>query len=802
MAVSVIGLLLAIDHANHSIMLKNYLLVAFRNFQRQKLFSFINVVGLATGLGCSLLIYLWVADEINKDKFHRELGRIYHVVTNIHDESGVITWMVTPGPLAEEIKTSIPEAEYVSPVSETGKALIQASEKSFLQGGYFTTPDFFNIFSFPLLEGNAAKPLPDATSIILTKSLAEKLFGTSHAIGKTVTLLSENELTVTGILDDVPANSSLKFDFIAHFDLHKKYRPQDWSNSDYPLYIRLREDANAADTQQKINEQVAKTLQLTPNEQARIQYFMQPFGDRYLYGTFENGFPVTGKIRYVKIFSVVALFILVVACINFMNLATARATVRHKEIGVRKVIGAQRGVLIFQFITESILTVTLAMIVAIFLVELVLPVFNLLMSKHLSIQFGNPAFYIPVLLIIAITGILAGIYPAIILSGVNPVRVLKSKHQSLGRGISLRQVLVVFQFTLSVVLIASSVVAVRQINFIQNKSLGYNKENMLLIPARGMKDTDVFKDRLLQIPGVKSVAVSGENITNVQNQTSSFSWAGKPEDKDPYIRAVIVGYDFPETIGLKLAAGRSFSKAHNDTSNFIINKKMAELMGVQDPVGTDAELWGVKGKIIGVVEDFHLRSLSENIDPVALLCYAKWVGLFYVKMDGNNIRETMARVEETYRAVNPLYPFEYTFMDDSYNKLYQEEQVIGKLSLAFTVVAILISALGLLGLASYTTERKKKEMSIRKVLGASVNNLLMLLSREFLILVAIAIAIGCPLAYLVVDKFLDNYAYHISLDASVFVISAAGLFMTTLVVISLQLVKAAFGNPVDNLRNE
>lgn len=783
-------------------MLKNYFLVAFRNFQRQKLFSFINIAGLAIGLACSLLIYLWVSDELNKDKFHADLDRIHHVVTNINDESGTITWRVTPGPLAEEVKTSIPEVEYVSPVSEAGKALIQVGEKSFLPAGYFTTPDFFKIFTYKLLEGNSAQPLPDAASIVITKSLAEKLFGTSHALGKVVTLLSENELTVTGIAEDVPASSSLQFDFIAHFDVHKKYRPQDWSNSDYPLYLKLREDAAVTITQKKINDQVAKVLKLTAYEQKRVQYYVQPFGDRYLYGTFENGFPTSGKIKYVKIFTVVAIFILVVACINFMNLATARATVRHKEISVRKVIGAQRPVLIIQFITESLLTVVLSMILAIFLVELSLPLFNLITAKQLSIQFTAPAFYVPVLIIVILTGVLAGIYPAFILSGVNPVSVLKSKHQSLGRAISLRQVLVIFQFTLSVVLIVSSIVAVRQIEFIQNKNLGYNKENVLVISARGIKDNKVFKNLLLQLPGVRNVSVSGENITNVQNQTSSFKWTGKPETTNPYIRSVVVGYDFPETIGLKFKEGRSFSEAQNDTANFIINNKLATLMNVAEPVGMEVELWGVKGEIVGVVEDFHMRSLSENIDPMALLCQPKWVGLFYVSIDGTNVPETMARIEETYKVVNSLYPFEYTFLDDSYHKLYREEQVISKLSFIFTVIAIIISTLGLLGLASYTTERKKKEMSVRKVLGASIGNLLFLLSSEFLVLVLIAIAIGLPLGYFVVERFLENYAYHISLNASIFLVSAAALLAITLAVISFQVIRAAMENPVDNLRNE
>jgi putative ABC transport system permease protein len=783
-------------------MLKNYLIVAIRSFLRQGLFSFINVVGLATGLACALFIFLWVSDEVKKDRFHADIDRIYHVVLNLHNPEGTITWAITPGPLAEEIRSSIPEVELVAPVANDGPRLIQVEEKSYLSEGYFTHPDFFSIFSYRIVEGNDVNPLEDPSSIVLTKSLAEKLFGDESAVGKTVTLRSENELHVTAVMEDVPKASSLGFEYIAHFDVHKRYRKQDWSNSDYPLFIKFQEDFNAAETQVKINKQVATTLGYTEEESKRLEIYLQPFADRYLYAGFENGHPVTGRIKYVKIFSVVAVFILVVACINFTSLATARAGIRYKEIGVRKVVGARRRLIMTQFITESVLTAAVSMILALFIAELFMPFFNTIVSKDLIIQYSRPGFMLPVILIVVSTGLLAGTYPAFTLSRVQPVSALKSGQVSVRGRFTLNRALVVFQFALSVVLVVSALVVGRQIAFIQSKSLGYNKENVMVMPARGIRDYNVFKDQLLAIPGVSKVAFANEEITNVQNQNSSFSWEGKPEDNRLYVRTVVVGYDFIETLGLKIAEGRAFSRDHNDTANVIINQKLASLMNTDQPLGLSATQWGLNGKVVGIVEDFHIRSISESMDPVVLLFQPKWTGRFYVRLDADKIQEAVSSIGTTWKTASPAYPFEYSFLDESFDRLYREEEVISTLSIVFTGMAILISALGLLGLAAYSTERKRKEISIRKVLGATVGGLLMRMSTEFLVLTCIALLIGCPVAYYLMAEFLSGYAYHVSIDYSIFVTTTVGLLLTTLLVISFQLIKAALDNPVNNLRNE
>lgn len=783
-------------------MLKNYLTVAIRNFLRQHLFSFINVVGLATGLVCSLLIYLWVSDEVNKDRFHADIDHIYHVVLNLHNPEGTITWAVTPGPLAEEIKNNIPEIEFVAPLADDGPRLIQVDEKSYLPNGYFTYPDFFNIFSFKIIEGNAINPLPDAGSIALTKSLAQKLFGDESALGKSVKLRSENDLIVTAIIEDAPASSSLQFEFIAHFDVHKKYRIQDWGNSDYPLFLKFQEgEFSAAETQQKIHNHLVKVLELNEESVSRFQYYLQPFADRYLYSSFENGYPVSGRIKYVKIFSVVAVFILVVACINFMNLATARAAIRNKEIGVRKVIGAQRGVLVAQFITESILVAALSMIVAIIVVELTLPMFNYLVSKQIVIRYGQPAFYIPATLIVLGTGVLAGSYPALVLSGVNPVKALKGTLVSAAQGALLRKTLVVFQFSISVILIVSSLVIFKQVEFIQSKNLGYNKENVMVIPGRGIKDFEVFKHQLSEVPGVAQVALANENITHVNNQNSSFVWKGKAEDSRIYVRTMVVGYDFIETMGLNLIEGRSFNPAFNDTANVIVNRTLANLMS-DNPLGLETNQWGKQGKVVGIVEDFHIRSMSESMDPIVIMCLPDWAGRFYVRVEGDKTQSAIEGIEQLWKKSSPDFPLAYKFLDDAFNKIYKEEQVISKLSVGFTFMAILISMLGLLGLASYSTERKKKEISIRKVLGASVPNLIVFMSTEFFMLTLVALAVGCPVAYYLMSEFLAGYAYHTTISYIIFIVTAAGLLTITLGVILFQVSSAALTNPVDNLRNE
>lgn len=783
-------------------MLKNYLFVAIRSFLRQGLFSVLNVVGLAVGLACTLLIYLWITDEVTKDKFHADIDRIYHVVTNIYNPEGVITWQDTPGPLAEEIRNNIPEAEYVAHIANDGARLIQYDDKSFLPNGYFTDPSFFQLFTYKIVKGNATNPLPNPSSIVLTESLAKKIFGSDDPIGKSIKLRMDNDVLVTAVMEDVTDQSSLSFEFIAHFDVHKKYRTQQWGNSDYSTLIKFKEGFDARKSQEKINKHVAKVLNLSEEEQKGFQLYLQPFGDHYLYSSFENGFPASGRIKYVKIFGVVAIFILLVACINFMNMATARAAVRHKEIGVRKVIGAQRWVLTSQFMVESILIAALSMMLALIAVEILLPFFNTLVVKKIDIRYDQINFLLPIVSIVLITGILAGSYPAIVLSKVNPIRALKGGTASVAQGATLRKALVVFQFVISVVLIVSSLVVYKQIDFIQSKSLGYDKENVIIFSARGIKDYDVFKDQLGNVPGVINVSTAGESIIEINNQNDSFSWTGKSEESEIYVRTLSVGYDFIETMGFTLIKGRSFSRDMNDTANVIINSKLASLMNVDDPIGLESVQWGVKGKIIGVVEDFHSRSLSENMDPMVIQCYPDWTSRFYIRIEPNKAEQALAAVANVWKAANPVYPFEYTFLDSHYERLYKEEHVIGKLALGFTFMAILISSLGLLGLAAYATERKKKEISVRKVLGATVSNLIVLMSTEFLVLASVALLIGCPLAYYFMNNFLAGYTYHTTIGYAVFVVTGVGLLLLTLFVVLLQVTKAAIANPTDNLRNE
>lgn len=782
-------------------MLKNYLTVVLRNFLRHRFFSFINIIGLTTGLACTMLIYLWIKDEMGKDRFHRDIDRIYHVVTNVHNPEKTLTWAITPGPLAEEIQTNIPEVIYAVHVANDGPCSVQQGPENFLLNSHFTDPEFFKIFSYKILKGDASHPLPDPGSVVITQSTARKLFGSDNPVGKVITVREENDLKVTAVMEDVPANSSMKFDFIAHFDVHKKYREQNWNNYDYPLFIKFREGADIAAVTDKINAHMATLFKHTEEQKKQQAYYLQPYGDSYLYATFENGFPVGGRIKYVRIFSIVAIFILIVACVNFMNMATARAGIRHKEIGVRKVIGAQRRSLIGQFISESVLLTTFSMFLALVLVELALPFFNELTLKRIDVQYHDPEFFIPVLLIILFTGLLAGSYPALVLSNVNPVRVLKGSGNSVMQGALLRKALVIFQFSISVILIVSSLIIYQQMDYIKSKNLGYTKENVLIIPVRNTKDYGALLHQMRQVPGVTNASRSNQSIVEVYNQNNSFHWKGKPEG-NLYVRTIRVDYDFVETVNLKVMEGRSFKEEFNDISNVIISRKLASLMNIENPVGMKINQWGTEGTIVGIVEDFHTRPMTEAIDPMVIQCEPAGADQVYVSIESGKAIEIIPQLEAVLKTASPGSPFEYSFLDDQFNNLYRDEAVMEKLALGFTTMAILISGLGLLGLASYSTERRKKEISIRKTLGASVQHLIVMMSKEFVILVGVALLIGSPLACYFLDHFLQGYAYRTDIGASAFIITTLCLAFVTMAVTLFQVTRTALANPVDNLRNE
>jgi ABC-type antimicrobial peptide transport system permease subunit len=788
-------------------MLKNLLTVAIRSFLRQKFYSIINLVGLASGLTCALFIYLWVNDEVSKDKFHKDGEKIYQILSNINLGDGeLLTWTTTPGPLAEDIREKSPEVELTVRVMSNRSDLFQYEDKSFIESGCLADPDFFKLFSFNILSGRPNTDTADISSISISHQLAQKLFGNDDPIGKMVKVNNQVDYTIAAVFEDVGSQSSFKFDYVIPFEVYKKQRGNgfNWGNYDHPTYVKLFDASLAQQAIDKINERRLAFAKAQGNTSSSASFYMQPFTDNYLNSHFENGKPVGGRIKYVRIFTVVAIFILVIACINFMNMATARAVNRAKEVGVRKVVGAQRKSLIFQFIGESMMISLLSMILALLITYVLLPFFNILVAKQIVISLSDTMFWVSALVIVCVTGILAGTYPAFFLSSYQPALALKDASSSKGGSGSLRKALVVFQFTLTVILVASSLVIYNQIQFIFNKNIGYNRESVLSFPLRGSlrNEYDAFKNEALQYPGIATISKADNSLVQVNNQNASVSWPGKSDTESIFFRTVCVDYDYLETMGLEVIQGRSFKKEFSDTNTFVISKRAADIMGLEEPIGAEIVQWGTKGRIIGIVNDFHSRSMHEAIDPIVFMFRPQWTGRAFIKFDSRKTAEVLPNLEKVYTKYNPQYPFTYTFLDDDFEKLYNNERVISSLALSFTVMAIIISGLGLLGLAAYTAERKRKEISIRKTMGASVAGIVTMMSADFVKLSIIAAVIGCPTAWYLMTKFLEGYAYHTKLGWKLFVLTACCILLISLITVIFQVAKAAVANPIDALRNE
>jgi putative ABC transport system permease protein len=784
-------------------MLQNFITITVRNFLRQKLYSVINVLGLSTGLLCVLLIYLWVSDEIKKNKFHRNGEKIYRIVSNLTVGDGsLVTWEVAPGLLAEDIAANVPEVEMSVRTSGTEK-LIGHEQSRFMESGLFADPGFFELFSFDILHGKPSLDSNDVSSISISARLAEKLFtSAATAIGKTVVVSNKETYTVTSVFRDPGSPSTLQFSFVLPYEIYRKNRGEQftWGNFDHPTYVKLEPSAVAVATQ-KINTRAEARAD---GEGGETSFYLQPFEDAYLHSHFEGGQPVGGRIEYVKIFSVVGVFMLIIACINFTNMATARAAFRAKEVGIRKVVGAQRKSIISQFIMESIAISLVSMLLALAVGYLVLPGFNLLVKKSITIDISDPTLLAAICLVVVITGILAGSYPALFLSSFQPAKVLKGTMSGQFSGSGLRRLLVVFQFTLTVVLIASSIVIYSQINFIRNKNIGYDREHVMTFPALGSVKPkfDAVRNEILALPGIVNAGLGNESLVLVNNQNSSVTWPGKDDNFNPFFRTVVTDFGFMQTMGLRLVEGRFFSREQNDTSKFVLTQKAVEVMGLTNPIGTTISQWGVSGEVIGVVENFHSRSLHEAMDPIVFMCNPEWTWKVFVRFESGQIENTLPLVQGIFNKYSDGYPFQYSFLDEDFEKLYESETVTGTLALGFTFMAIVISALGLVGLASYTAERRRKEISIRKTFGATVTSIVTMVSTDFIRLSLIAAVIGCPLAYFLMDSFLSGYAFRTALDWKIFGITAVAMMLICMVTVIFQVVRAAMANPVNALRNE
>jgi ABC-type antimicrobial peptide transport system permease subunit len=791
------------------VMFKNYLKTAWRNLWRDKFFSVIKLSGLVLGIACSLIIMLWVHDEQSIDAFHKNGSQLYSVFERRYNDGQIGGGYATQGLMPDELKRVFPEIEYATGCAWNNLSTFEANNKIINENGNHAGQDFFKMFTYPMLEGNAATTLQSPVGIAVSKKMAEDFFGSpQQAIGKTIRYNNKRDLKITGVFDDVPTSSSLQFDYILNWQifLEDNSWAKNWTNNGPLTCVMLRKGTDAKAFENKISRFLDK-YNKDQTAQVYIRLGIQRYGDVYLHPDLDKNGNISGdRIQYVKLFSVVAIFILLIACINFMNLETARSVKRAKEIGIRKVAGAIRFALVRQFMGEALLIVTTAVIISLALVALVLPQFNQITGKDIHIPFEDAGFWLSLSALLMVTGFISGSYPAIYLSSFKPVRILKGSLKFSSSALWFRKGLVVFQFILSIVFIIGTIVVSKQVNYIQSLNLGYNRENLLYIPLAGdlASKYTVFKTEALKMPGVKDVTHATDAPTMINNGTTGVLWEGKDPNSKIDFTQVGVGYDFINTMHIQLLQGRDFSRnLATDSVNYIINETALKIIGYKNPIGKSLTLWGTKGTIIGVVKDFHFNSLHSAINPLMLRLGENYDGgIALVKTESGKTKEALASLEKVYKELNPKVPFTYKFSDEEYQKLYKSEQLVSQLANYFAFLAIFISCLGLLGLVIFTADQRTKEFGIRKVLGASPVVLFNLLSKEFLMLVAVAIIIASPVAWYFSNQWLQDFAYKTNLSWWVFVIAAFMALFIALITISFQAIKAAIANPVKSLRTE
>jgi len=788
-------------------MIKNYFKTAWRNLLQNKTFSLINIFGLALGMTCSLVIMLWLSDEMKKDKFHQNGKRLYRVMENQFYSGNVSTFDATPGILAENIVKDIPEIQMASQMLWEEEPLFTVDNTYDKEKGRYVEKDFLRMFSFKLTKGDPVTALARPDAVVISKKLADKYFKGLDPVGKMIRIDNTDNVMVTGVLDEIPKSSSLTFDFLMSFEQWRKKNDwaKDWGNNGPRCYVMLAPNTSV----DKVNAKIKNYIK-TKNKESNVNLFLQNYGESYLYSDWENGKQNGGRIEYVKIFSIVGIIILIIACINFMNLATARSLRRAREIGVRKVVGAGKRQLIGQFIGESLFVSFLAICISLVIVMLLLPSFNTLTEKHLSLDFTDPSFLLLLLGLVLVTGIISGSYPALFMSSLKPIIVLKGLLKFKPGATYFRKALVVFQFALSIILILGMIVIYRQIDFIHNKNLGFAKEDLLYMPLEGelQKTYPTFKEQLLKQPGIKYVSSAQSNPLEVGSSTSGVRWPGKDTTKLILFSSNPITYDYIKTMGIQLVEGRDFSTEYGlDTMNYLVNEAAAKKIGYKDPVGKELTMWGDKGMIVGLMKDYHHNSLHVPIEPLILRLHKmSWGGNYWgnviVRTEKGKTKQAIASMEKLYKQFNPGFPFKYYFTDDEIANRYKAEYTVSKLSRYFAFLAIFISCLGLFGLVTFTAEQKTKEIGIRKVLGASVTGIVGMLSKDFLTLVVIAAVIAFPVAWLAMHRWLNDFAYRVNIGWWVFVMAGVIALLIALLTISFQSIKAAIANPVKSLRTE
>jgi ABC-type antimicrobial peptide transport system permease subunit len=789
-------------------MYRSYIKSAWRNLLRNKAFGLINIFGLALGIASSLVITLWAVEENGMDAFHEHNDDLYVIFQRQYYDGIIDGTYSTPGLLADEVTKTYPEVKFATSTAWSRLVTFETGNKLLKETGTFASPDFFSVFSFPLLAGTKGNALKSPVDIAVSRKMAEDFFGSVEAAyGQSIRYQNTKDLKITAVFENLPANTSMKFDYLLNWEifLEENDWARNWGNNGANTYLVLQQGADAKGFESKLQTFLNRHEE-AQNENYKAKLGIQKYSEQYLNSRFENGEISGGRVQYVTLFSIIAVFIILIACINSMNLTTAYSIKRGREIGVRKVMGAIRSALVQQFMGEAILAVLIACAAAIVLVAAILPAFNTLTQKQIQLPITEPYFWFGLVLGAILIGLLSGSYPALYQSAFNPVRAIRGSLKSGSGALWFRKGLVVFQFVLSIMLIVGTIVISQQVRYVQDAHLGYDRENLIYIPIEGdlSRKYDIFKAQGLDVDGVEKISRITNNPTVIPNLTGGVMWEGKDPNSFVQFSQSAVDYDFTSAMKMEMKFGRDFSSTFkSDSVGYIVNETAVALMNYRDPIGMPFTLWGNQGTIIGVVKDFHFSSLHDNIRPIVLrLNDAIETGWVLVRIEPGKTQHALAELKNISSEINPQFPFTYKFSDEEYQRLYITEQIIEQLSNAFAFLAIFISCLGLLGLTMFTTEQRQKEIGIRKILGAPGISLFGLLSKELFLLVTLSMAIASPIAWYSMNGWLQSYAYRVDLTVWTFLLAGVLAIIIALATTSLQIIKVVVVNPVDTLRSE
>ncbi len=786
-------------------MLRNYIKIALRNLLRSKGFSVINISGLAIGMASAILILLWVQNEISYDRFHEKNNRLYEVWENSIYDGALQTGPPTPQLMGPALKSDYPEIENAARISWNSSILFGYGDKVLKATGTWADPSFLTMFSFPLLKGNASTALNDPYSLVITEKMSRKLFGDEDPIGKIVRFDNSENFKVTGLLKDLPNNTQFDFEFLnsSAFIESKKYLDSDWTDVSIRTFVLLKPNTRLADVNSKIKNIVIKYS----GGRSKDESFLYPVSQLRLYSKFTDGKPVGGRIETVRLFTLIAVFILFIACINFMNLSTARSEKRAKEVGIRKVAGALKKSLVGQFLIESIIISGIAGIVALIIVQFSLPAFNQLTEKQLYIDYTNFNFWLISIGFVLFTGMLAGSYPAFFLSSFKPVAVLKGTFKKVNALVTPRKILVVSQFTFAIILVISTIIIVQQIKYAQERSAGYDKNNLVYVFIEGdiPKNYQLIKNELMNSGTAIAVSQTMAPLTQSWSSGMSLNWQGKDPNTRPTFDRSTTDGGIVKTAGLELVQGRDIdiNKYPTDSTACIINESAAKIMNFKNPIGQLVFDDPINWHIVGVIKDFILQSPYDKTRPIIFKGPKYGSNVMNIKFNNKyTTAQNLASTEKILKKYNPAYPFEYHFIDEEYAKKFSDQQLIGTLAGLFAGLTIFISCLGLFGLATYMAESRIKEVGVRKILGASVSNIAALLSKDFVTLVIISIFIASPIAWYFMKQWLISFDYRIHISWYVFALAGLTAIIIALITVSFQAIKAAIANPVKSLRTE